>query len=335
MAECEPRGPVSPENFLAANELTKRLKKLGLTNRQLGAVRFTGLNNDWPFNLWSFTWGHGTPQTAIGHLKAFAALKWLVLESPPHSRDKEDAQRLVNDILAQPALRNGLSFNEAQRARALRPRGALTSDGRNMNEFISSVALDLAFEKRVKELWPIFIDELRNAGLHPEVQIVRDLAREMLTQPEALRGCMADLSIGEQRMSIAFGKAIAELADDPLIWEEPVKSAYASVAEGSRNYGLIAGYYSGLSTRNPDAVAAYKHEAVHSAVYSHTLPFVCLLIGITASDVRLVCESLKAGVLPPGAMSHWGMGGVFAKLDAASVTAGAAASRSSRLLGRR
>ncbi|MGZ5703942.1 MAG: hypothetical protein ACXWIM_24005, partial [Burkholderiales bacterium] len=151
-----------------------------------------------------------------------------------------------------------------------------------------------------------------------QVEIVRDLARGMLQQPEVLRGCLADLSVGEQRMSVAFGKAIAELADDDVAWEEPIKNAYASVAEGNRNYGLIAGYYSGLVARNPDRVAAYKREAVHSTVYAHTLPFVCLLIGITADDVRLVCESLKAGVLPPGAMSHWGMGGVFAKLDAAS-----------------
>ncbi|MBG0794219.1 type II toxin-antitoxin system MqsA family antitoxin [Methylocystis sp. H62] len=151
-----------------------------------------------------------------------------------------------------------------------------------------------------------------------QVEIVRDLAREMLTQPEALRGCLADLSVGEQRMSVEFGKAIAEMADDPLLWEEPIKSAYASVADDSRNYGLVAGYYSGLATRKPEAVAAYKREAVHSRVYAHTLPFVCLLIGITANDVRLVCESLKAGILPPGAMSHWGFGGVLAKLDATS-----------------
>jgi hypothetical protein len=168
--------------------------------------------------------------------------------------------------------------------------------------------------------WDYPVDEDLDFGEREkrQVETVRDLAREMLTQPEVLLGVLADLSAGEQRMSVAFGKAIAELADDPLSWEGPIKGAYASVAEGRRNYGLLAGYYSGLAGRNPDAVAAFKREAVHSAVYSHTLPFVCLLIGIRADDVRLVCESLKAGVLPPGAMSHWGMGGVFAKLDAAS-----------------
>jgi hypothetical protein len=169
MAACEPRNPVSPEKFLATHELTRRLKKLGLTNRQLHAVRFTGFNSGHDFDLWSFTWDDRTPPTAIGHLKAFAALKWLVLEDPPYSRDKNDAQRLVNDALAEPLLRNGLSFNSAQRARALRSRGKLTADGKTMSELISSVALNPTLkELSVKKLWEFFVDELGDAGLHPE-----------------------------------------------------------------------------------------------------------------------------------------------------------------------
>ena len=149
-------------------------------------------------------------------------------------------------------------------------------------------------------------------------EAVRDLAREMLSQPEALRGVLADLSAGDQRMSVAFGRAIAELADTPLAWEEPIRGAYASVPEGRRNFGLITGYYSGLAPRHPGHVEAYKRQSVLSNVYARTLPFLCLLLGITAEDVRLVCESLAFGTLPPGTMSHWGMGGVLAKLDAAS-----------------
>ena len=129
---------------------------------------------------------------------------------------------------------------------------------------------------------------------------------------------LVDLSAGEQRMSFVFGRAIAEDAERPLAWEEPIQCAYASAAEGSRNFGLITGYYSGLGTREPPAVTTYKHMAVHSNTYAKTLPFLSLRMGITAVDVRLVCEGLKAGVLPPSAMSYWGMGGVFAKLDAAS-----------------
>jgi transcriptional regulator with XRE-family HTH domain len=149
-------------------------------------------------------------------------------------------------------------------------------------------------------------------------KMVGDLAREMLAQPESLSGMLVDLSAGDQRMSFVFGKAIAEHADRPLAWEEPIKRAYASVAEGNRNFGLITGYYSGLGTREPAAVAAYKHMAVHSNTYARTLPFLSLRMGITAADASLACESLKAGMLPPSAMSYWGMGGVFAELDAAS-----------------
>jgi transcriptional regulator with XRE-family HTH domain len=149
-----------------------------------------------------------------------------------------------------------------------------------------------------------------------QIDTVRTLASETLAQPETLRKALADLSRDEQRMSVAFGKAIAELADDPLAWEAPIKRAYADTSEGSRNYGLITGYYSGLAAHHPAVVGAYKREAVNSNIFAPTLPFLCLLLGITADDVRLACEGLKAGTLPPSAMSHWGMGGVFARLDA-------------------
>ncbi|TIT97057.1 MAG: hypothetical protein E5W55_09800 [Mesorhizobium sp.] len=151
-----------------------------------------------------------------------------------------------------------------------------------------------------------------------QTETVRDLAREMLAQPEELLALLPDLSVDEQRKIVAFGRAIAELADDPLAWEDPIKRAYASVAEGRRNFGLITGYYSGLAARHPTVVEAYKQQAAHSNIYVHTLPFLCLLLGITPEDVRLVCKSLKAGILPPGAVSNWGTGGVLAKLGPAS-----------------
>ncbi|WP_445487870.1 type II TA system antitoxin MqsA family protein [Rhodopseudomonas sp. RCAM05734] len=153
-----------------------------------------------------------------------------------------------------------------------------------------------------------------------QVEAIRDLARDMLAQPEALHAVLSDLSIGQQRMSVQFGKAIAEMAVDSMSWEEPIKSAYLSIPHGDRNYGLLSGYYAGLESRYPDAVAKFKHEAVQSVDFADTLPFVCLMIGITADDVRLVCAGLKTGILKPGAMSHWSMGGVLAKLDPPSAS---------------
>ncbi|WP_315806360.1 MULTISPECIES: type II TA system antitoxin MqsA family protein [unclassified Bradyrhizobium] len=151
-----------------------------------------------------------------------------------------------------------------------------------------------------------------------QVEVVRQLAGEMLPQPETLRAALRDLSRGDQRMSVPFGQAIAELAVDPLEWERPIKDAYAAVPDGMRNYGLIAGFYSGLASRRPDVVDAFKREAAHSSLYARILPFLCLRLGISATDVQLVCQALKEGTLPPDTMSYWASGGVFSKLDTAS-----------------
>jgi hypothetical protein len=151
-----------------------------------------------------------------------------------------------------------------------------------------------------------------------QAETVRSLAGEALAQPELLRATLENLSRDEQRMSVAFGKSLAELAEDPVVWEEPIKSAYAGTEARRRHFGLITGYYAGVIARRPAVVSAYKRDAVRSDVFAPTLPFLCLLLGITAEDVRLVCEGLRANTLLPNAMSHWGMGGDFAKLDAAS-----------------
>lgn len=151
-----------------------------------------------------------------------------------------------------------------------------------------------------------------------QVETVRNLAKELLLQPGKLSSLLVSLSEGEQRMAVPFGQAIAELSEDPLFWEMPIKDAYAKVSDGKRNYGLIAGFYTGLASRHPAAVEAFKREAVHSGVYAPILPFLCLRLGIDAADVLMVCEALEKGTLPPGTMSYWGMGGVFSKLDAPS-----------------
>lgn len=151
-----------------------------------------------------------------------------------------------------------------------------------------------------------------------QAEAIRDLARDLLNEPETLTAVLADLSIGEQQRSVQFGRAIAELSDVPLSWEAPIKTAYLSVADGKRNYGLLAGFYGGLQERNPEMVTEFKREAIKSSDLGDTLAFVCLMTGITAADVHFVCEGLKAGTVKPGSVGHWGMGGVFAKVDAPS-----------------
>jgi hypothetical protein len=168
MTGCEPWRPVSPEEFVATHEFTRRLKELGLTDRQLEAVRFTGLNTGWPFDQWSFTWDHGTPLQSLGHLKAFAALKWLILDNPSECRDKNDAWQLVNHSLAAPMYQAGLNHKEAQRLRACKPRGRVGEDGRNMEQIVHTLANRPEHrDETARELWPHLFAELEELGVSP------------------------------------------------------------------------------------------------------------------------------------------------------------------------
>lgn len=148
-----------------------------------------------------------------------------------------------------------------------------------------------------------------------QVEAVRTLANELLLQSDRLSSMIGSLCEGEQRMSVPFGQAIAELSEDPLFWERSIQDAYSMVADGKLNYGLIVGFYTGLSSRHPVAVDAFKREAVHSGIFAPMLPALCLRLGINAADVLMICEAVLKGTLLPESISCWTMGGVFSKLS--------------------
>jgi hypothetical protein len=117
-------------------------------------------------------------------------------------------------------------------------------------------------------------------------------------------------------MSTAFGRAIAEKASDPLIWMDPITSAYAGIPADVRNFGLLGGFLGGLSARHPGVVETFKQAAVNSETFAPTLPFVCTRVGLAASDVSLVLQAVNAGSLPPAMLRGWTFGGVLAALPA-------------------
>jgi DNA-binding transcriptional regulator YiaG len=147
-----------------------------------------------------------------------------------------------------------------------------------------------------------------------QLQAVEALARDLLNEPLTLIAFFPQLSVGQQRMSHPFGRAIAILSADPLGYEAPIKAAFESATPDQRNLGLLAGYYTGLSQRHPERVEAFKQEAVHSPVFAPTLPAVCASISIADADVQLICEGLRAGTVPSYAMAQWSYGAVLAKL---------------------
>jgi hypothetical protein len=147
---------------------------------------------------------------------------------------------------------------------------------------------------------------------------VEALAQDLLKQPDELKKLLPQLSVGDQRMSAAFGGAIAKFSEDPYPWAHPISATYAE-AQGNRNFGLLTGFFSGMNARDAAFVEEFKRMATGSTVFSAAFPYLCLRIGITASDVELACKALAAGTIAPHQMIHWSMGGELAKLSPAAV----------------
>jgi hypothetical protein len=157
----------TPNEYLGRHQLTRELASLGIMEEQRQSIRFRGSNQSWPFDLWSFTWAGHIPDRAFPLLKAYCALKWIVIENPSYSRDKEDAWKLISQTMAAPTYAIGESARSAQRKRAKKPRGKITEDGRTLSQIVEKLVKQYP-EEAAKELWPRLSGALEEAGLDPE-----------------------------------------------------------------------------------------------------------------------------------------------------------------------
>ncbi len=144
-----------PSEYLQTHELTRMLEVLGVTNEQLQGMRFTPTNKERPFDQWSVTFLGSTPPETISLVKAYCALKWLILDNPSSSRDKDDAWRLVSETLAAPTFKIGENTSCSQSERAKRPRGKITDDGKTLGQVIRELALKPEYRRdTARDLWP-------------------------------------------------------------------------------------------------------------------------------------------------------------------------------------
>ena len=153
------------------------------------------------------------------------------------------------------------------------------------------------------------------------VGAVRALAAELAGQPAILAGVLPQLSRGEQRMTYAFGVALAGLADSPLDWLEPIILAVVETPEGERSYDLLSGYITGIAEKHPDVVEVVKQRAAQSPELAPGLPLICWRLGVTASDVELIIDALRANLLPPWRLMQWTSGRVLAEVPAPAAAA--------------
>jgi hypothetical protein len=182
MSSSANQSSLSAEEYVAGHELTQELRRRGLTDQQLEAIRFWGDNVGWPFQQWTFTWANGTPATAIPLMKSYCALRWLILDDPPGSRDKDDAWRLVGETSIAPLYEAGLKFRQKQSERARRPRGRLIDGGETMREVVHRLALKPERrEDTTMDLWPHLHAELAETGLDPQSTDDRELRKSFYT----------------------------------------------------------------------------------------------------------------------------------------------------------
>lgn len=158
----------TPAEYVASHEVTSQLKGLGVTSDQLDAMRFRPNNAGRPLDQWPFTWGPGTPLTAVPLIKTYCTLKWLILENPEPSRDRDDASLLVSVVMAAPIYRAGINYKETQRRRAKKPRSKITEDGQSVHAIIERLALSPEHrDETANELWLCFYNKLDEAKLRP------------------------------------------------------------------------------------------------------------------------------------------------------------------------
>ena len=120
-----------------------------------------------------------------------------------------------------------------------------------------------------------------NQQYRREVEAMHKLASEALQQPAVLRASFPQLSRGRPRLAPEFGAAIAELADSPTEWLEPLINAIQETPEDERNYDLLSGFIMGLAEGHPSDVDVFKQRAVRSGELAPAFLRVCLQFGIT------------------------------------------------------
>ena len=159
----------------------------------------------------------------------------------------------------------------------------------------------------------------REGRVQRQEAAVRELVVDLVKQPGILNGLLPQLACGRQEKAYTFGAAVAAIADAPLDWQAPIVQAVLETPEGERNYDMLAGYITGIAKGHPGVVEAFKREAACSAELAPALPLICWRLGITLSDVRLVIETLREGLLSPDYLAPWTSRGALAKVPSSEV----------------
>jgi len=160
---------MSPAEFVEKHPITQELLHLGVTKDQLDSIRFRSNNQGFAFEFWSVRVSPNTPMIALPLFKPYCTLKWLLIENPPDSRDKQDAWRYLNDLRVAADVQLGQKHRAEQAMRAQNSRVKVGDQGETIREVIKALALHPEHrEKSVPQLWPIFFAKLEDLARAPK-----------------------------------------------------------------------------------------------------------------------------------------------------------------------
>jgi hypothetical protein len=108
---------MSPAEVLEKNDLTQMLRLVGTTEADLALLRFIKFNPELPFGMWAITGPEWLVVKYQGLSRAYCALRWLVIDDPPSSRNKSEGRH--RRLQSRPA--NPVAGGLRQADRIIRP----------------------------------------------------------------------------------------------------------------------------------------------------------------------------------------------------------------------
>lgn len=146
------------------------------------------------------------------------------------------------------------------------------------------------------------------------VEEIRDLAKELLNQPNVLMNQLSRLTREPLGMAQPLGEAIA-VADESMLWLESIIEAIAAASENERDYDLLTGYIAGLVKVRPEEAEALKQRVAAAPELAPAIPQICSRLGVTSADIQLAIGCLQSGWLPPWRFRSWEPSNTFAQVN--------------------
>ena len=183
---------------------------------------------------------------------------------------------------------------------------------KNLKSRVRFLVTDMPRDYRyVKDMEFSVLEELQNNE-------VRELAKELLDNPAQLHSSLSQVSRGEQRRAHILGASIAEFAEEPPDWLEPIIRAVLDAPATERNFSLLYGYANILAVQYTDAVQSLKLRAARSSDLAPAFPQLCRATGVGENDIVLAIDAMQSGLLSPRQLQHWSLGGALDELPAAN-----------------